>query len=260
MRAGPLLLLLLAATSMNAYAFLGFGNSASWKEEVLLHDGRKIIVARALTHGGRGEIGQSPIKEQTLSFALPGAEKTITWHDEFSQDVGRASFLVLALHLLEQTPYLVVTPHLCSAYIKWGRPNPPYVVFKYDGNAWRRIPLEELPTEFKDVNIVYNTIGNEKPLVEHGFVTVEMVRKLNSNPKQQPEYKTIIRTPLVTGKNSASNVDCEEMISDGKNGWVGFNVSSMHSYDECIEVCKFHRLETQFCPCDNLLKTKPEWR
>ena len=188
LRAGPLLLLLLAATSFNAQAFLGLGNSASWKEEVLLHDGRKIVVERSLTHGGRGEIGQSPIKEQTLSFAVPGSGKTITWHDEFSEDVGRASFLVLALHLLEQTPYLVVTSHLCLAYNKWGRPNPPYVVFKYDGSAWQRIPLEELPTEFKDINIVYNTIRNEKYLVEHGFVTVEMVKKLYSNQKQPPEY------------------------------------------------------------------------
>ncbi|MEQ1814630.1 MAG: hypothetical protein ABL860_09315 [Candidatus Nitrotoga sp.] len=49
------------------------GNSTSWKEEVLLHDGGKIIVKRYVDRGGRHEIGQqSPIKEQRLSFTLPG--------------------------------------------------------------------------------------------------------------------------------------------------------------------------------------------
>ena len=48
-----LCLTLLIATSMNANAgFLGFGGT-SWKEEVLLHDGSKIIVNR---HGVAKEI------------------------------------------------------------------------------------------------------------------------------------------------------------------------------------------------------------
>ncbi|MGB3225130.1 MAG: hypothetical protein WBB23_20225 [Desulforhopalus sp.] len=205
---------------MNAKGFLGFGNSANWKEEVLLHDGRKIIVERSLTHGGRGEIGQSPIKEQAIKFALPGSKQSITWKDEYSEDIGRASFLVFALHLLDDTPYLVVSPHLCLAYNKWGRPNPPYVFLKYDGTTWQRIPLAEFPTEFNEINIAYKTIGDEKYLLEQRFVTAEMIKKLNSVAKR-PEYKTIIRMAIETGNNSASIVNCEAMIPNGRNGWIG---------------------------------------
>ena len=195
MRAGPLLLLLLAATSMSAYAFLGLGNSASWKEEVLLHDGRKIIVERSQTHGGRGEVGQSPIKEHSMTFTLPGTKKVITWKDEYSEDIGHSNFDMLALHVLNDTPYIVVSLYGCLAYNKWGRPNPPYVIFKYDGNIWQRIPLSELPNEFKEINLVTNASAHEKKLVSKGLASAEMVKELNSSLKQ-PELKAIIRTPL----------------------------------------------------------------
>jgi len=56
---GVLISILVLGVSMNAFGFLGFGNSASWKEEVLLHDGSKIIVERSLSYGGRHEIGQA---------------------------------------------------------------------------------------------------------------------------------------------------------------------------------------------------------
>jgi hypothetical protein len=261
LRAGIALFLLLAATGINACAFPGFGNSASWKEEVLLHDGRKIIVQRSQTHGGRGEIGQSPIKEHSITFTLPGSKEVITWKDEFTQDVGRANFKLLALHILNDTPYIVASANLCLSYNKWGRPNPPYVIFKYDWKEWQRIPLSELPMEFKDINMAIDTINDEKQLVKQELVSAEMIKKLNSEfskyPNINPPYITIIRKPLVPG---SIGVSCEEMVPDGENGWVGFNVSSMHSYEECIKVCKFQNLKKQYCPCDDLLKTKPEWR
>ena len=46
-------LMLALGVSMSAGAgFLGFGGD-SWKEEVLLHDGSKIIVKRSQSYGGR---------------------------------------------------------------------------------------------------------------------------------------------------------------------------------------------------------------
>ena len=72
-------LMLMMGVSMSACAgFLGFGGT-SWKEEVLLHDGSKIIVERSVERGGRHEIGQKPpYKEQSLSFTMPGTNQTIT--------------------------------------------------------------------------------------------------------------------------------------------------------------------------------------
>lgn len=187
---------------MDAFGFLGFGKTASWKEEVLLHDGSKIVVERWQKHGGRGEVGQSPIKEHTITFTLPGTKKVITWKDEYSEEVGRSNFVLVALHILNTTPYIVASPHLLLAYNKWGRPNPPYVIFKFENNTWKRIQLPELPLEFKNINLVIFTSGHENKLVSQDMVSAEMVKKLNSSLKQEA-YKTIIRTPETPGSPGA---------------------------------------------------------
>ena len=132
-------LILTLGVSMSADAGLfGFGGT-SWKEEVLLHDGQKIIVKRSQDYGGRHEPGKgAPVKEHTITFTLPHSNNKLSWTSEYGDDLGRTNFNLLALHVLNGTPYLVVEPNLCLSYNKWGRPNPPYV-FKYDGKAWQRI-------------------------------------------------------------------------------------------------------------------------
>jgi hypothetical protein len=191
-------------------------SESSWKEEVLLHDGSKIIVTRSQSRGGRGEIGQSPIKEQAVTFTLPGSNKTIVWKDEYSEDVGHSNFELLALHILDGTPYIVTSPYLSSAYKKWGSPNPPYVLFMHDGKAWKRIDLSEFPAEFKDINLVINTSAHEDKLVEEtrksGFVLAGSIRKLNSSLTQQ-ELKTIVRKPLDVWKARTEHTGPKAPIS-----------------------------------------------
>lgn len=189
-------LLLMMGVSMSADAGLfGFGGD-SWKEEVLLHDGSKIIVERSQSYGGRHEITQSPpIKEYNISFTLPNSSKTIKWTSEYSEDVGRANLHPLALHILNGTPYIVAAPTGCLSYNKWGRPNPPYVIFKYYGKEWQRITLQELPVEFKDLNLVNNTKDHAEHLVDSSVVAADAIKQLNSS-LTQPEFKTILREPL----------------------------------------------------------------
>ncbi len=195
----------------------GFGG-VSWKEEALLHDGSKIIVERRQSYGGRHEIGQSPpIKEQEITFSVPGTSQRITWKAEFSEDIGRSNFLLLALHILNSTPYIVAVPHLCLSYNKWGRPNPPYVFFRYEGKEWKRIPLQDLPIEFKDINLVISTKTEEKTITAQSLVSAELVKKLNSSLRQL-QYRAILREPVKKGAD-ASSVNCEELVSDGKGGW-----------------------------------------
>lgn len=190
-------LLLMIGVSMNADAGLfGFGGD-SWKEEVLLHDGSKLIVKRSQSYGGRHEIGQpSPIKEHTITFTLPNTNKTITWTSEYGEDLGRTNFNLLAVHILHGTPYIVASPNLSLSYNKWGRPNPPYVFFKYDGSEWQRIPLEEFPAEFKTINVaIYLGSRDVEAMVNLGLVSAGKIKELNSSLTQE-EYKTIVRTPL----------------------------------------------------------------
>lgn len=187
--------------SMNAY---GFGGE-SWKEEVLLHDGGKIVVERSQSYGGRHEIGQSPpIKEHTISFILPNTNKTITWTSEYGEDIGRTNFYLLAVHTLDGMPYIVASPNSCQSYNKFGRPNPPYVFFKYDGKEWQRIPLEEFPAEFKTINVALDILGREvKNLVTLGLVSSEKIKELNHHTTMLA-HKTILREAVKQGLGATS--------------------------------------------------------
>jgi len=198
---------------------LPFGGD-SWKEEVLLHDGSKLVITRSQTYGGRHEIGQpSPIKEHTVTFTLPHTNKTMTWTSEYGKELGRTNFHLLAVHVLNGTPYIVAEPNLCLSYNKWGRPNPPYVFFKYDGTTWQRIPLEDLPTEFTTMNVVLGLSRQfVDAMVKQGVVSVEHIQKQNSQ-LIQPEYKAILREPVKPG-SEASAVNCLEMVFH-KGVWVG---------------------------------------
>ena len=209
--------LLMMGMSMSAEAGLfGLGGD-SWQEEVLLHDGSKLIVKRSQTYGGRHEIGQpAPIKEHTITFTLPNTDKTIRWTSEYGEDIGRTNFNLLAVHVLNGTPYIVASPNLCLSYNKWGRPNPPYIFFKYAGNEWQRIPLEECPAEFRTINVALDIMGREvKSLVSLGLVSSEKIKELNQHTTI-PEYKTILREPLPLAQ---INQMCEERVLY-KGSWI----------------------------------------
>jgi hypothetical protein len=178
---------------MNVYGFDG----ASWKEEVLLHDGNTLVVNRSQSYGGRHEIGQPPpIKEHTITFTLPGSNQIITWASKYDEDIGRTNFFLLAVHVLNGMPYVVTSPNSCLSYNKLGRPNPPYVFFKYDGKAWQRIPLKEFPAEFQAINVALDIMGREvHNLAKLGVVSSKKIAELNQHTTI-PQYKTILRMPL----------------------------------------------------------------
>jgi hypothetical protein len=193
---------------MSACAAVGslvFGRER-WKEEVLLHDGSTIIVERWVERGGRHEVGQKPpYKEQSLSFTLPGTTQTITWKDRYSQDLGQANFLPMALEMAGGTPYLVVYPMGCLSYNKWGRPNPPYVVFQYQNNEWKRIPLQELPGEITTPNVLFSEPDVQVERFGTRVVSATMIKGVIAN-YMQPEFKTILREPVKP--NGVSQTNC----------------------------------------------------
>ena len=243
--------------SMSADAGLfGFGGT-SWKEEVLLHDGQKIIVERSQSYGGRHEIGQpSPIKEHTISFTLPNSNKKITWTSEYGEDLGRTNFNLLAVHVLNGIPYIVVEPNLSLSYNKWGSPNPPYVIFKYDGKIWQRISLEEFPAEFKTINVSISIQGHlVEKLVKQGLVSVESIMRSNSE-LTQPEYKTIHRTPLDVWKPRPAGSNSGRMVRK-EGGWIGMDwFEDQPSLEACLKICTREKVSPQDCPCNTLFKGK----
>ncbi len=244
---------LIVVTEMSACAVgrvLPFAGN-SWQEEVRLHDGSKLVITRSQTYGGSHEIGQPPpIKEHAMTFTLPNTNKTIRWTSEYGEDLGRTNFLLLAVHVLNGTPYLVTEPNLCLAYNKWGRPNPPYVVFKYDGIAWQRIRLEDLPAEFTTLNVVISLdSGIVQKMVKRGLVPVEEIRQLN-RALPQPEYKTLLREPVASvGKQ------CGEMVYAGNGRWIGKGwFREQPSRGACLKYCEKENVPAEHCPCATLFK------
>jgi hypothetical protein len=143
----------------------------------------------------------------------------------------------------------VATPNLCLSYNKWGRPNPPYIFFKYNGQEWQRIPLSEFPTEFKTINVAADTLDDEKKLVNLGFVSAEKIKELN-NEFRQPEYRAILREPITGGGQGR----CGEMIHIN-GGWEGLDFfKHQPSYEACLKYCEIKGVSQKDCPCATLFK------
>jgi hypothetical protein len=246
------LVLLIEMSACSMVVALPFGGD-SWKEEVLLHDGSKMVIARSQTYGGRHEIGQSPpIKEHTVTFKMPNTTKTITWISEYDESLGRTNFNPLALHILKNTPYIVVTPNLMLSYNKWGRPNPPYVAFKYEGGGWVRIALEEVPPEFKSINLIIDALTHGNQLNARGMVSSDEIKKLNGSLTQE-EYKIIHRVPLDHWKSRES----ERMIRTEGGGWIGIGwFRDQPSLEACLQKCAREKVSASECPCHTLFEGK----
>lgn len=131
-----------------------------------------------------------------MTFTLPGSSQRITWISEYSDDLGRANFYAIAIHVLQQTPYIVAWPNLCLSYDKWGRPNPPYVIFQFKAGSWQRVPLGDLPEQFTTVNL---SLGIQRlaadQMARDGVVSSDTIRDSNAGTRR-PEFRTILREPL----------------------------------------------------------------
>ena len=197
-------LFLTLGVSMSAYATT---STFTWKEEVQLHDGNKIIVERSDAYDSsmNHEIGQGPpLAEHKTTFKIPGANQTVLWKSD-NRSVAKPEHLhLLSLDFLGGVPYVATTPYAPFAYEKWGRPNPPYVLLRYVG-AWERISLKEFPEQFK-INVVVHSLQHEpykkKVMAEnhdYGFVRAQTVAEINREPGSSKEYYSILRTPIDYG-------------------------------------------------------------
>lgn len=191
-------LVLTLGVSMNAYATSTF----TWKEEVLLHDGKKIIVERSDTYdfSMNHEIGQGPpLAEHKTTFMIPGTSKTVIWKSDNRPTADPDSLHLLALDFLDDVPYVATTSASCVAYNKWKRPNPPYVFFKY-ADGWKHISLEEFPEKFK-INVIVTGRKMDSPKISEadkkfGFVPAQTVTAINREPGASKEFYTLFREPI----------------------------------------------------------------
>lgn len=151
----------------------------------------------------RHEIGQgAPLAEHKTSFMIPGTNQTVIWKSDNRSFSEPENLNLLVLDFLADIPYVATTIGGSIAYNKWGRPNPPYVFFKYmDG--WKRISLEEFPEKFK-INLIVTGRKKDNPKIsetvqEFGFVPTQIIEQINREPGRSKESYAILRTPLDYG-------------------------------------------------------------
>jgi hypothetical protein len=185
-------LILMMGVSMS-----GCSKTMEWKEEVKLHDGQVIISERHYNLGGYPTIDsrERAALDEIVTFSLPDSNTKIVWKTDYSDAVPEPNGLVLVrFDVVKGTPYIATYMAGCIAYNKWGRPNPPQILFKYEHEQWQRITLAELPDEL--INAQANVVVG-KPAAEllKSFYTVAQVNEQNRYIKT-PEYKTILREPL----------------------------------------------------------------
>ena len=204
-------LMLALGVSMSACS-----NTMSWKEEVKLHDGQIIVAERFYNLGGYPAIEsqERAVLDITATFNLPGKKK-IVWKTDYNNATPEPNSLnLIRFDIVKGIPYIATYPAGCIAYNKWGRPNPPQVLFKYEGEQWKRITLAEFPAELIDThaNVI---VGRPATKLLKSFYTVAGVDAENREI-DTPEYKTILREAL-TGAHI--NEMCMEMVPY-KGSWV----------------------------------------
>lgn len=245
----PVVFLAIPPTA-NAGLF-GFGGT-NWQEEVLLHDGKKLVVDRSVTRGGPHEVGQrGSYTKETLAFTHPTTGRSIIWEDNATKDIGTSSFLPMALDIYEGSVYLVANPMGCLAYNKHGRPNPPYVVFKYSGKTWEKVALHELPSETKSLNLIFSSPDTEVERLGKRFVDTETIKRINDEYRQ-PKYRSILREAIEEPEGR-----CGEMISDGQGGWIGIGwFKKQPSREACLNYCVREKIDAEHCPCESIFQDK----
>jgi hypothetical protein len=213
--AGGVFVLLVAAGAL----WWHFTYTTSWKEEVLLHDGRKVIVERSYKRDpfASREIGQSaPCVEDTLRFIIPDTDQEVEWKNDWGDQL-QSNLTLLMLDFQNKTPFIATYSGYCPGYNRWGRPNPPYVFFKYDGRAWQRVELEDFPQEFKKANVIIR--GYVKGMRKLALYSVDDVKAKNRHHKDKmPELYEFVRKAVTSGYANMPS-KCKEMVFY-KCGWI----------------------------------------
>lgn len=181
-------LLLMMGASMNAY-------SKGWKEEVQLHDGRVLLIERSFNLGGYPSLDareRRPLDE-TITFTLPESNQKVVWKTDYNNRLPEPNSLgPLLLDIVGGVPYLATGPAGCIAYNKWGRPNPPYILFKYVNAAWQQILLKEFPAELVEANLMNMPASSQlKP-----YYNVAAVKAKLADGNISDYAKTILRELL----------------------------------------------------------------
>lgn len=129
-------------------------NTLTWTEEVKLLDGRVITVTQKRRYDSvytGSNYGNLP-REYWLMFKLSEfGDQEIVWHE---------NLLAQVLNVYQDKLYVVGKASTVAEFRQYGRPNPPYLGYRYEAGKWQLLPFNEIPSEIYDTNLL---ISNEPP-------------------------------------------------------------------------------------------------
>jgi len=145
-------------------------NTFYWYEEAKQDDGSIVLVKKIASASGldSGWFGGEPgvnsygYRFPKVEFEGPKAGETIRWdpfqlYDIAEKIKGKETAYQLfpyALHFHNHVPYMFATFFPSYAYHDWGCPIPPYIVWRWEGDYWQRIRLDEVPVRFRRRNLL----------------------------------------------------------------------------------------------------------
>jgi len=114
--------------------------SLKWTEDVRMPDGRVVTLTRYQEFKGPYNIGDTPsVSDYWFEFKHPTNGMLVRWD-------GQRELSTVALMMREELPVLLVAPNF-GGFQKYNCPNPSYLLFQFEHEAWRQVPLETVPVK-----------------------------------------------------------------------------------------------------------------
>lgn len=160
------------------------GAFREWQEEVHLNDGRVITVKQKwrCDRIGKDNTGKeycATMRESWLTFRLPEfSNQDIEWNEQLWP---------LVLNVDKGQLYIVGIAD-GGEFLIYGKPQPPYVGYRWDVNQWHRIPFGEIPEAIYKTNMATELPPSQSPRL----FKLEAKDKSNSDPTLSKSYRRVL--------------------------------------------------------------------
>lgn len=187
-------------------------NTFEWKEEILLHDGRRIIAERKDVAGGWTEPGQSgSTQKRTITFSDPDDPKKKYTH----QITGSSNYLLLDFE--KGVPWLIVSVGPFS--VDTDCPIGSYETFTQVNGVWRSVSYTGLPKEFTKPNMsVTYTPDMPDPRKKGKVLRAEEIQALLASKKRVLAGASGTTWRLVQKNDHGRPIDCQAYPAVQKRG------------------------------------------
>jgi hypothetical protein len=153
-----------------------------WKEEIQLHDGRKIIVERFETPGGWAEPGNKGVPQKNLiKFTDPSNPNKKYEHFV----TGSSNYIMLDFEA--GVPWLAIHTGPFNNHSRC--PIASYEILTFKEDQWRMVPLASKPERLKDYNMLSLYSSNQPPRFDYrqenkqlNWETIQKAMELRKNP------------------------------------------------------------------------------